>query len=252
MPSVGVCLLLASVEKCRAGVDLTLALVWNHSVHFQQRTVLFVTGFRRDLRARDLAYEFEIFGRLVRCDIPALRGPNSSPYAFIEFRREEAAEDAYFDMHGRMIDGQKISVQWAKNSPSSQWRHEESDRSVQHRAGHRRDDRRGGYSDRDDRRGGYPPRRRSRSRSPGYDRDRRRSPSPRRRSPSPRRSLSPPPRRERERSIGGDDRDQRDDAAPEDRAKERDVERERSVDRVERATQEEVAIRRERETSRDD
>ncbi|ORY25331.1 hypothetical protein BCR39DRAFT_289245 [Naematelia encephala] len=88
------------------------------------RTVLYVTGFSANLRARDLAYEFERYGRLIRCDIPALKSASSAPFAFIEFRREDDAEDAYYDMHGRSIDGRRISVQWAKRPPSSAWRHD--------------------------------------------------------------------------------------------------------------------------------
>ncbi|KAL7412250.1 hypothetical protein BDY24DRAFT_393773 [Mrakia frigida] len=88
------------------------------------KTILFVSGFSTNLRAKDLAYEFERYGRLIRCDIPALKSPTSAPYAFIEFRSEACAEDAYFDMHGRSIDGRRISIQWAKNSPGNSWRHE--------------------------------------------------------------------------------------------------------------------------------
>ncbi|WVW78783.1 hypothetical protein I302_100745 [Kwoniella bestiolae CBS 10118] len=132
-------------------------------------SVLYVSGFASNLRAKDLAYEFERYGRLIRCDIPALKTPTSSPFAFVEFRREDDAEDAYYDMHGRSIDGRKITVQWAKRPPSSQWRHDGTS----------------GYGDSRDRRRSPPPRRRSPSPPP-----RRRSPSPppRRRSPSPRES----------------------------------------------------------------
>lgn len=35
----------------------------------------------------------------------------SSRYAFVEFRDERCAEDAYFDMHGRSIDRRRIGVQ---------------------------------------------------------------------------------------------------------------------------------------------
>ncbi|WRT65065.1 uncharacterized protein IL334_002007 [Kwoniella shivajii] len=133
----------------------------------QNKTVLYVSGFASNLRARDLAYEFERYGRLIRCDIPALKTPSSSPFAFVEFRREADAEDAYYDMHGRSIDGRRITVQWAKRPPSSAWRHD---------------------GDRDS------------------DRDRRRSPPPRRRSPSPRR-RSPSPRRDRDDRDKVKDRD---------------------------------------------
>ncbi|OCF76618.1 hypothetical protein I204_02316 [Kwoniella mangroviensis CBS 8886] len=132
------------------------------------RTVLYVSGFASNLRARDLAYEFERYGRLIRCDIPALKTPTSSPFAFVEFRREDDAEDAYYDMHGRSIDGRKITVQWAKRPPSSQWRHD----------------------------------------GPGDSRDRRRSPPPRRRSPSPPpRRRSPSPRESRRGGDRDDDDD---------------------------------------------
>lgn len=48
-----------------------------------------------------------------------------SAFAFVEFRREDDAEDAYYDMHGRSLDGRRVSVQWAKRPPSAAWRHEE-------------------------------------------------------------------------------------------------------------------------------
>lgn len=57
------------------------------------------------------------YGRLVRCDIPAPRSSSSKPYAFVEFEDSRDADDAYRDMHGRSVDGYKISIQWAKNPP---------------------------------------------------------------------------------------------------------------------------------------
>ncbi|KAL7424341.1 hypothetical protein Q5752_000023 [Cryptotrichosporon argae] len=161
------------------------------------RSVLYVSGFSSQLRARDLAYEFERYGRLVRCDIPALKSFSASPFAFVEFRDERDAEDAYYDMHGRSIDGRRISVQWAKRPPSAAWRAEDS----------RRDRR------------SPPPRRRSPTPPP-----RRRSPSPRRRSPSPRRDRDDSGRADRERDDPRDARDARDDMH-DDRDRDRDLDR---------------------------
>ena len=41
---------------------------------------LYVTNLAHSARARDLAYEFERYGKIVRCDIPP-----GKPFAFIEF-----------------------------------------------------------------------------------------------------------------------------------------------------------------------
>ncbi|KAG2236002.1 hypothetical protein BDF21DRAFT_408969 [Thamnidium elegans] len=80
------------------------------------KTTLFVAGFNSRTRARDLAYEFERYGRLVRCDIPAPKSYSSKPYAFVEFENTRDAEDAFNEMHGRTIDGYTLSVQWARMS----------------------------------------------------------------------------------------------------------------------------------------
>ncbi|KAF8699082.1 RNA recognition motif (RRM, RBD, or RNP domain), partial [Rhizoctonia solani] len=236
------------------------------------RKILFVSGFSRDARAKDLAYEFERYGRLVRCDIPSTRGgggasrygcpvryrfaywplrtirtllfdtqtvPISSnllraplydrrfdsfdpgracdawlehialetkarvegdpPYAFVEFRNDRDAEDAYHSMHGQMIDRHRIS--WARRPPSALWRHD----APRPRGGRdRRDDR-----DRDrDRRD----RDRSRSRSPRRDdKDKDRDRDTRRRSRTRSRSRD---RRDRERDEERDEprtREDRDD-----------------------------------------
>ncbi|KAI8801473.1 hypothetical protein BJ742DRAFT_744496 [Cladochytrium replicatum] len=142
-------------------------------------STLFVAGISSRTRARDLAYEFERYGRLVRCDIPAPRNSSARPYAFVEFEDTRDAEDALYEMQGRRVDGSPLIIQWAKNAPSRTWRYEGRSRSRSRS-----------------------PRRRPRSRSP-----------PRRRSPSPdRERRSPPPLRDgdrrdddRERSAAGGD-----------------------------------------------
>ncbi|KAN0141836.1 RNA-binding domain containing protein [Lactarius tabidus] len=183
--------------------------------------ILFVSGFHPATRARDLAYEFERYGPLIRCDVPAPRNPSahSNPYAFVEFRSTRDAEDAYYDMHGRMFEGSRLGIQWAKNPPSSVWRidrrspppRRERSRSPRRRNGRDRGDRdRDRERDRDrdrdrdsdrDRKGGG-----DRERDRDKDRDRRdrdrdvrdkeRDDQRRSRSPDRKRSPSPAPLKE--------------------------------------------------------
>ncbi|KAG4093556.1 RNA-binding domain-containing protein [Neocallimastix lanati (nom. inval.)] len=80
------------------------------------RRTLFVAGIPHDINARELAYEFERYGRLVRSDIPRPRYYNSTRYAFVEFEDPRDAEDAFYEMHGRKIRGCQISIQWAKSN----------------------------------------------------------------------------------------------------------------------------------------
>ncbi|KAF8889087.1 hypothetical protein BD779DRAFT_418302 [Infundibulicybe gibba] len=170
--------------------------------------ILFVSGFHPATRARDLAYEFERFGPLVRCDVPAPRNPHASsnPYAFVEFRSQRDAEDAYYDMHGRYFEGSRLSIQWAKNPPSSVWRYDRR-ASPPHRSGRDRERSRSPRR-RDDRDAREPREREPRDMREPRDVDRgerrRRSRSPDR----PRRSLSPD--RRREPRDGRDSRDDRD------------------------------------------
>ncbi|KAF4568271.1 hypothetical protein EYR36_010280 [Pleurotus pulmonarius] len=169
--------------------------------------ILFVSGFHPATRARDLAFEFG--------PLHLRRSPSSIftsrentehstsieySYAFVEFRSQRDAEDAYYDMHGRYFEGSRLSIQWAKNPPSSVWRYDRRS-SPPHRSSRDRDR---------DRSRSPPPRRRDdRDKDRDVDRDRgdrdrerrRRSRSPipeRRRSPSPDRrrddrARTPPP-----------------------------------------------------------
>ncbi|KAF8515712.1 pre-mRNA-splicing factor srp1 [Hysterangium stoloniferum] len=168
------------------------------------RRILFVSGFDRYTRAKDLAYEFERYGPLVRCDVPAPRNyASASPYAFVEFRSTRDAEDAYYEMHGRSLNGYRLSVQWAKNPPSAVWRFD----------GKRSPPRRGGRRDKRSRSRSRSPRRRDkddvRDKDRDYDdkkKDREDDGEERRR----RRSRSPERRRRsRSRSQGREDRDKK-------------------------------------------
>ncbi|KAI9751745.1 MAG: hypothetical protein M1815_000932 [Lichina confinis] len=122
-------------------------------------TTLYVTGFGHGTRARDLAYEFERYGRLVRCDIPAPRTASSRLFAFVEYESRRDADDAYHEMHNKRLGrDEMLKIEWARTPPSASWRFD----SGRDRGGERGGDRgpeRGG----DRRRGDRSPRRRSRS-----------------------------------------------------------------------------------------
>ncbi|KAK0386688.1 hypothetical protein NLU13_6522 [Sarocladium strictum] len=152
---------------------------------------LYVTGFSHGTRARDLAYEFERYGRLVRCDIPAPRSSSSRLFAFVEYEDRRDADDAYYEMHNKRLGRDDIlKIEWARTPPSASWRFES-----------------------------------------GRDRDRRPARSPRRgRSPSPRRSggRDYSPRKDDRRDRDGDrDRDSRRDRdrsrSPDTRDRDRDL-----------------------------
>merc|ERR1712000_554903 len=168
-------------------------------IFYRGGQTLYVTGFSHGTRARDLAYEFERYGRLVRCDIPAPRSASSRLFAFVEYEDRRDADDAYYEMHNKRIGRDDIlKIEWARTPPSASWRFESG----------RDRDRRGGGST-----GGRSPRRG-------------RSPSPRRST----RDYSPPPRKEdrrdRDRDYDRDDRRDRDRSrspAPRDRDRDRDM-----------------------------
>jgi RNA recognition motif-containing protein len=152
-------------------------------------TTLYVTGFGPGTRARELAYEFERYGRLVRCDIPAPRTAQSRlRFAFVEYESRRDADDAYHEMHNKRIGryDDVLKIEWARTPPSASWRFDDTGRGRERAPAGRRSPRggrrspsprrgRGDFSprkdDRRDRDRDYDRRDRDRSRSPD-DRDR--------------------------------------------------------------------------------
>ncbi|OAL43972.1 RNA-binding domain-containing protein [Pyrenochaeta sp. DS3sAY3a] len=174
-------------------------------------TTLYVTGFGHGTRARDLAYEFERYGRLVRCDIPAPRSATSRlSFAFVEYESRRDADDAYHEMHNKRIGRDDLlKIEWARTPPSASWRFDSG-----------RDRPRGERSDRGDR-------------SDRGERGDRGGRSPRRRSTSPRRDRGGSPRKDDRRERDYDRRDRDRSRSPDGDREMKDV-RDREEDRGDR------------------
>ncbi|CAJ2502776.1 Uu.00g101700.m01.CDS01 [Anthostomella pinea] len=174
-------------------------------------TTLYVTGFSQGTRARDLAYEFERYGRLVRCDIPAPRSASSRLFAFVEYEDRRDADDAYHEMHNKRIGRDDLlKIEWARTPPSASWRFDSGREEPRSSRDGTRD------SARDGARGG-----RGGARSPR----RGRSPSPRRstREYSPRKDDRRGGDRDRDRDYDRERRDTRDRSrSPDTRDRDRD------------------------------
>ncbi|KAK3619829.1 hypothetical protein LTR56_006577 [Elasticomyces elasticus] len=181
-------------------------------------TTLYVTGFGQGTRARDLAYEFERYGRLVRCDIPAPRTATSRLFAFVEYESRRDADDAYHEMHNMRIGRDDVlKIEWARTPPSASWRFDAG------RPGPGEPGARGSREPRDTRRERSPRRAPAGSRSPPPRRDDRRERD---------RDYERPARRDRDRTRSPEDRDRdmkdrdREEDPARDRERDRDYERE--------------------------
>ena len=93
--------------------------------------ILFVCKLNRITQDEDLELIFSRFGKIRSCNIIRDRKTGDSlQYAFIEFDEKKSCEQAYFKMHGVLIDDSRIHVDFSQSVPklSRVWRKSRSRR----------------------------------------------------------------------------------------------------------------------------
>ncbi|ORX72631.1 hypothetical protein DL89DRAFT_80548 [Linderina pennispora] len=83
-------------------------------MRFDSAKTLFIAGFTPDITHVALCTEFEKYGRIIRCEIPPLRGSESHPYAFIEYDTSTQAQEACAAIHGKTLGNSLVTVHFAQ------------------------------------------------------------------------------------------------------------------------------------------
>eukprot|EP01066_Platyproteum_vivax_P001531 Platyproteum_vivax@DN1197_c0_g1_i1.p1 len=81
------------------------------------RTTLFVTNLPFDYSVEDTRKLFDRYGTISRCDTP-----NGKNFFFVEFEDDRDAEEAKMKMDRRDVEGKPITVQFARQGPTRNWR----------------------------------------------------------------------------------------------------------------------------------
>ena len=92
-------------------VALTLMGDMPHPEAKPEDNVIFVCGLNRVTNEEGLEIIFSAFGEITECNLVKERRTGESlQYAFISFATRKEAEEAYFKMDGRIVDGRRIKV----------------------------------------------------------------------------------------------------------------------------------------------
>jgi len=86
------------------------------------KRTLFIRNVSTDVSERHLRQHFKVFGEMTRCEIIRDRAGEQREYGFIAFRDRYATDQAYREMHKKMIGGKEITVEYAKSKEYSKER----------------------------------------------------------------------------------------------------------------------------------